>query len=299
MHRIVALLAILCSLIASGLTGAVAQEATPAANPALTSYPELMVNITDQGFEVDKTDVPAGYVLVTITNSTKAGTSAGILGPGAGQTMDDLKQAAATPQATDEIPPFLYDATILGGPGDVEPGQSAQVLINIPAGDWAVFGEGDQPPTFITATDGADSNTTVPAADATLEMGDFFFSGLSEGVSSGQAIWEVTNTGKQPHMLVLAQVPDGTTEQQVIDTFTSEQTGTPVAGAMNPNDATFLSTGVLLLSSGETMYLPTNLDAGTYMALCFVTDPATGQPHIMEGMISVFEVSGASATPAA
>jgi hypothetical protein len=100
-------------------------------------------------------------------------------------------------------------------------------------------------------------------------------------------------------MVVLAKVPEGTTEQQVLDTFTTEQTGTPVAGALDPNQAQFSSTGVLLLSSGETMYLPTNFDAGTYVALCFVTDPATGQPHVMEGMVSVFQIGEGTATPAA
>jgi hypothetical protein len=297
MRRIGVFVAILCSLIVTSLTSALAQDATPTTDPALAKYPDFEVTITDSSFDVSTNQVSAGYVLLTVTNSTSTATSAGILGPGAGQTMDDLTQAAATPAAGEDFPPFLYEATVLGGPGDVDPGQSAQILVNIPAGDWAVFGEGDQPPTFFSAVEDADSNTTAPDADFTLELGDFYFAGPSEGVPSGSAIWEVTNTGKQPHMVVLAKVPDGTTEQQVLDTFTAEQSGTPVPGALDPNQAQFSSTGVLLLSSGETMYLPTSFDAGTYVALCFVTDPATGQPHVMEGMVSVFQIGEGTATP--
>jgi hypothetical protein len=295
---IAALLTVLCSLVVTGLTEVSAQESTPTANPALTGYPELNVTITDQALEVDKTEVPAGYVLLNVTNSSASANSAGVLGPGPGKTMSDLQQAASTPTSDEALPPFLYDAVVLGGPGDVEPGETAHVLLNIPAGDWAVFPEENQAPTMIISAEGAESNTTAPIADVTLEMGDFYFSGLTDGVPAGQGIWAVTNTGKQPHMLVLANVPDGTTEQHVIDTFTTEMTGTPVAGAMDPNAAQFLSTGVILLSSGESMYVPTDLQDGTYMALCFVTDPATGQPHIMEGMVSVFQVGGATATPA-
>lgn len=49
--------------------------------------------------------------------------------------------------------------------------------------------------------------------------------------------------------------------------------------------------------SGQTMFMPVTFDAGTYMAVCFVEDPATGLPHLMEGMISVVQVGGGVATP--
>jgi hypothetical protein len=284
-------------MLISGAAIAVAQDATPSSS-MLSGYPELKVTITDDAVPVDKTEVPAGYVLLTVTNSSKDSNSAGVLGPAPGKTMADLQQAAATPPASpDGFPPFLYDATILGGPGEIQPGESAQALLKIPAGDWAVFPEGNQPPAMISAVEGADSNTTDPTADVTVEAGDFFFSGFSDGVQAGQQLWAITNTGKQPHMLVLAKVPDGTTEQQILDLMTSQDTGTPVPGALKESDAQFIPTGILLLSSAETMWLPTNLDAGTYAALCFVTDPATGQPHVMEGMVSVFQVGGVTATP--
>jgi hypothetical protein len=296
MHRAFAFLAVLCSCLMSGLGVAVAQQAAPA-NPALSGFPELTVTITDEALQVDKTEIPDGYVLLNVINNSKDSNSAGLLGPGPGRTMDDLKQAAATPEADGEIPPFLYEATVLGGPGDIEAGQSAQVVVNVPAGDWAVFAEGSQPPAMISAKQTSESSTTPPTADAKIELGDFYFNGLSEGMKPGPQVWEVTNTGKQIHMMVVGKVPEGTTEQQVIDTFTQEDTGTPVAGALQDSDFQPSGTGVLLVSSGQTIYVPADLEAGTYVALCFVTDPQTHKVHAMEGMVSVFQVGGGSATP--
>jgi len=300
MTRVLTAFGVLCFLLIGSLGVVSAQDATPTATSAFADYPQLAVTITDDAFEVDNTDIPTGYLALMVTNQTESELSAALLGPKEGQTMDDLMQAAATPQATDEVPAFLYDAVILGGPQDVPPGGSAEVLINVTAGDWVVFGDGDQPPTFLTASESDQSVTEAPDADVQIDMADFAFEGL-DGDVAGSGLWEITNTGEQPHMLVMTGVPEGTTEQQVLNALMSEEGGTPAADALNPEDLRFVSEGVLLLSSGQTMYLPVSLDAGTYVAICFVTDPDTGQLHAMEGMIKTFTVSGGSsmATPQA
>jgi hypothetical protein len=282
--------------------GAFAQEATPAApsvpaTPEVPGYPTLNIFVTDSAIEISVNPIPSGYVLLNVTNNSKDETGAGILGPGEGQTMDELIATAATPPADPGgFPPFLYDATILGGPGTLQPGQSAQALVNIPAGDWAVFSEGSQPPAFIKAVESPDANTTAPAAALTLTLGDFYFGGM-DAVASGSQIWEVTNEGAQPHMVDIAKVPDGTTVDQLIATILTIDAGTPTTGALTMDQIQDLSYGVFLLSKGQTMYLPLTLEAGTYAVLCFVTDPATGKPHAMEGMINVFTTGGAAATP--
>ncbi len=43
-------------------------------------------------------------------------------------------------------------------------------------------------------------------------------------------------------------------------------------------------------SGGVTAWYSTNFEPGTHGALCFITDPETGLPHVMLGMIEVFEV---------
>ena len=279
-----------------------AQEATAVTaegttGPALPGYPELDVTVTDNAIQVSSTQVPAGFVLLNVTNAGKEEAEAGVLGPGEGQTMDELMAAAATPPADPEgFPPFLYTATILGGPGNVLPGKSAQALVNIPAGDWVVFPAGPQPPAPITAVEGSDSNTTPPDASLTLTLGDFYFAGL-DSVAAGPQIWKVTNEGEQPHMVVMAKVPAGTTVDQVIATAQSQESGTPAAGALPIDQIQDLPDGVILLSKGQTMYLPLTVGEGTFAILCFVTDPASGQPHVMQGMINIFTTSAGAATP--
>jgi len=278
------------TVLTFGSPAALAQDATPAPS-ALDGYPELDVSITDSGVELSATEVPAGLVRLRVTNNSSDENGAAVLGPGPGETMDDLQAAAATPTTSEEFPPFFYTATIPGGPGSLLPGVSAEALISVPAGDWVVFTEGDQDPAFFSTVDGPDSRTDPPMADSSVDLGDFYFGGLQD-VSGGQQLWQVTNSGKQPHMLVLVGVPDGTTGDQVMATMMSEDTGTPAANALTDSDFRSLDTsGVLLISSGQSVWLPVNLDPGTYVALCFVTDPNTGQPHIMQGMFTVFTIA--------
>lgn len=275
------------------LPSVLAQSATPGAaavSSALTRYPVLAVTITDKGYDLSTDKVPAGYVLFSVTNKTSNPAGAAVLGPAKGQTMDDMMKAAATPAPDNGFPAFLYHATILGGPGDAAPDSTTYALLNIPAGDWVVFGEGNQPPTPFTAAKAGKSNTTEPKADAEVVFGDFKFEGLDK-LKAGERLWKITNKGAQPHMLAMAKVPAGTTEDQVLTTVMSEGSATPVTGSIPMDQVQFLNDGVLLLSTGQTMWLPINLDAGTYAAVCFVTDPSNGKPHAMEGMIKVFTIS--------
>lgn len=286
------------AVLAVNRYGTFAQDATPGSTPAsespeMSAYPQLDVAITDSELQVSMTTVPAGWVLLNVTNSSSDEAGAGVIGPGAGQTMDDLMAAAATPPADpNAFPPFLYEATILGGPGGMSPGQSAQALLNIPAGDWAVFPEGNQPPVFITSAESADSNTTAPAPNLKIQLVDFAFGGFTN-VKAGPQIWEITSLGSQPHMLAMSKVPDGTTIAQVLNAFTAMDMGTPSPGGLSEDQIQSVPYGVLLLSSGQTMYLPVTLDTSTYLVMCFVNDPNTGMLHVMEGMIAVFKATQA------
>ena len=153
-----------------------------------------------------------------------------------------------------------------------------------------MFPEGNQPPVFITSAESADSNTTAPNPDLKIQLVDFAFGGFSN-VKSGPQIWEITSLGLQPHMLTMSKVPDGTTVAQVLNTFMAMDMGTPSPDALTEDQFQNVPDGVLLLSTGQTMYLPITLDPSTYVVLCFVTDPNTGMPHVMEGMVAVFKTT--------
>ena len=277
-----------------GLGSALAQG-----TPAALAYPELKVTITDQALQASATAIPAGFVLLTVVNHSKVASSVGVLGPGPGQTMADLQREAATPTPSNAFPPFLYTATILGGPGEVPPGATGQAILRVPAGQWVVFPEGNQRVAFFTATAGTPASQAPPSAAVTITEVDFAFGGYDVPIAAGKQVWAVRNQGTQPHMLVLGRVPPGTTVAQVLQAASLPPNATPPPGALKPSDFHEVSpAGVILQSRGTTVWPLLDLPAGHYAALCFVTDPRNGEIHAMEGMVAVFDVGGAG-TPVA
>jgi hypothetical protein len=45
------------------------------------------------------------------------------------------------------------------------------------------------------------------------------------------------------------------------------------------------------MNPGYTNWAVLDLEAGDYLAICFVPDPATGQPHFALGMVMPFTVA--------
>ena len=77
--------------------GASAQGTTPVADLGL---PEIKITMTEAGFQVSPSETPAGWTLVTFTNSSNEEEDAPdlMLLP-AGMTADDVVNALATPEA--------------------------------------------------------------------------------------------------------------------------------------------------------------------------------------------------------
>lgn len=283
----------LAAMLGGGtLTGAAAQG-TPI---SVAAYPELKVTIVDdpktgQAFKVDRTTIPAGYVLVTAINQSKDGSSVGLIGPAPGQTMQELMNEAATPEASNaQFPSFFYHATLPGGPAPVNPGGTAQAIVQLTAGDWGLWGgsESANPnPVFITATAGG-ATQPEPKASVTITEVDFAFGGMSAAIPAGKQTWKVVNTGTQPHMLSLSQVPAGTTLAQVLAAVSAPPNATPAAGSLTQQDFHDVG-GIILQSPGTTAWALLDLPKGRYTATCFMTDPRNGEPHAMEGMVAVFD----------
>jgi hypothetical protein len=275
--------------------GALAQ-ATPAA-PDLSAYPEVKVTFTDAAVTLSTDTVPSGLVLITASNqlspSNSGGGGSSVVGPPAGMSMADFLTAAhpaATPGAEQGLPPIAYQAVILGGPGNIDLGQTGQAIVNIPEGQWAVTGAGNQPFAMLTATPSTSGAMAEPNAAVTITEIDFSFAGF-DSVPAGPQVWKVVHKGTQPHMLVLIGVPAGTTLDQVMALINSPENGTPMPGGLDPSKIMDVG-GVDLQSAGTTVWPVLDLSAGRYVALCFVGDPnKDGEPHVMEGMISIFDAA--------
>jgi hypothetical protein len=78
----------------------------------------------------------------------------------------------------------------------------------------------------------------------------------------------------------LLKLANGKSAQDVLTFFQKQQGPPPFADAG----------GMGALTPGMSGWLKLNLTSGNYVALCFVPDPKTGQPHFALGMMTTFTV---------
>jgi hypothetical protein len=303
MHRLLALVAALLALFGGSLVAASPQDATPAAFPSAVGYPELQVRATETSFELPS-QVAAGWWLVTLENATAQDTAFTLMGPAPGETMADLQRAMATPTAG--APPWFYRATLLGGPS-APAGQRAQVLLDLPPGDWLVLprpGTSQAPvPLVVTAGTGTPPPAAEePTAAVGVQVTEYAVTGVPPMLPSGPQIWQVTNGGQQPHELYLYRVPETLSAEQVVALASLPEDATPPPGVPGFDQLVEVG-GVTPLSGGQTVGPVVDLAPGTYLAASFLPEEATGQLDAARGMFALFAVGDGTApitaTPAA
>jgi len=290
--RKVALTLLFLAFSLGPVVGVSAQGATPAAvaSPfAGMGYQELRIVATDTAFQAPA-QATAGLTLLTIENQSSNDASVTLGGPKEGQTMDELMQTLATP-SPQGFPSAFYEIKLTGGP-TAKPGETKQVLIDLTEGDWAAFGEANQAPAFITVTAAKGAAPAEPTADLSIEAKEFDFPGFPDQITAGDHLMKVTNTGKQPHIVIISTAPEGMTTMDYINFLSALMSGTPpAAGTPTFDESAFQGVdGLEALSSGMTAWMPLHLDPGTYVVACFVGDKDTGVPHAAEGMAKVFTV---------
>ncbi|HET8522047.1 MAG TPA: hypothetical protein VFL82_02370 [Thermomicrobiales bacterium] len=288
-----------------------AQGATPAGGSALAGLgvPEVSIKITDAGFEGVPDQLSAGWVLLTVENDSQLTGETGdanFVMPPAGTTADDVRALFAPPSATpaaasasptgdggEQLPEWLYQAAWAGA-ALVPYNQTVSSLIELTPGDWIVTNDSPGAPyqlPTVKVTGDAGSPTPAPAitADVTVELAEFAFGGVQNGVPAGKHVWKFSNIGKQPHIMVIGKGPEGLTMDQIMTMMSLPEGATPPPDfPYKESDFDFAEPGIGALSPGKTSYAEMDLEAGTYFALCFVTDPKSGMPHAMLGMIAIF-----------
>ncbi len=297
MRRLLLVL-VLLALAMLGPGPIAAQNATPVppdSDLAALGYPDLLVRVNGDAFEMPETTVAAGRTLIRLENVGEESWHGFMLRVPEDvtdeQIADDLGPEAEAP------PAWLFEATYPGFPGETEPGQTHVALVDLTPGRYLVLGDTVQPFLVVgeAATPGATPEAALPIIDGTVELFDFNFA-FPETVAAGRQRWAVTNTGEQPHELLLARSPEPVTVEQVMELMASEsEEATPTGG--DPSFGDFEPVGGIgWLSPGATAWTEVDLEPGTYVALCFVFDPATGLPHVAMGMVATFTVGEADVT---
>jgi hypothetical protein len=137
---------------------------------------------------------------------------------------------------------------------------------------WVLVEEGD----YLLVDETPDLPVEAPEGAITVEaaMVDFAFELSETTVPADQPlVFEATNMGEYPHELVIVQLPDGATVDQVLE------------GSVNFEEIAFF--GATYSEGGEPApdLVLSGLPAGTYTLVCFVDIP-DGIPHVARGMVA-------------
>jgi len=132
-----------------------------------------------------------------------------------------------------------------------------------------------------------------PAAPAssviTVTGSDYKFAG-PDTVNAGLVTFRLTNTGKEPHQMVVFRIDSGKTMADVQAMMMKPDA--PVPGFLA------FPIGVSVIVPGDTGNATATLPAGQYVMACFIASP-DGSPHLAKGMVHPFVVVANTTAPAA
>jgi hypothetical protein len=283
----------------SGFT-ALAQDSygTPAAGGA---YPTVAYTAKEYAFDGPAT-FAGGLTEVSLTNNGTMTHHGMFMLLNEGKTIADLGAAAAK----NGIAGLLSVAVSVGGPASIDPGLSTSVVIDFKPGNYVlvcVIPDADGVPHMakgmalpITVTAAPATQPAAPTADLAVELADFKFVNLPAATKAGKQIWAVSNKGAQVHELAIFKLAEGVSAEQAIAMMsaseatpmpgmegTPETAASPAAAPSGPPPLVDVA-GFAPVSPGYSGWALLDLEAGNYLALCFVPDTATGKPHFMLGM---------------
>jgi plastocyanin len=89
--------------------------------------------------------------------------------------------------------------------------------------------------------------------------------------------------------MYLIKTPQLVTMDQVMQLLQLPENATPPAGVPNPADFQDVG-GMTIMSAGRTAWMAFDLQPGYYVAICFIPDKVSHQPHAALGMVSPFTV---------
>jgi hypothetical protein len=305
MRRFVILSFLLFSLVAGSMGTANAQGISTAFDDSLLrqlDYPEIEINVGPDGLE-SPAELEEGWYLITLSAPEPYVGYLDIMIPPAGleeSTMTELALGAGR----DDL--ALADWEYVGGTNTFDLGVPVSFAAYLRPGDYQVAASYYVPdngseeimklnPLTVMPTNNDEVSpeaNNAPDAAITLEMtDDLQYIVTPDEVAAGPQVWKFENTGTEhSHHVVMMKIPDGTTAQDIIGTYSSLMTGTPPAEnsiVMQMEGAAYAA----LQSGGYTTYVGLDLEPGTYAVLCFIINHHTGQPHLLDGMATVFTVA--------
>ncbi len=247
----------------------------------------------DYNFKIPAT-VNAGLMVVNFVNDGKEPHELSFLRINDGVTVQQFKTALEKDPATSSslIKRHSGMATIM-------PGQSERAVVNLDPGQYVLscfvespnglphFVEGMYTPFKVVGNTNA-GQATQPTADGDAIIKNFTFT--LPTLHAGTVILRVTNQDPMAHEMNILKLADGKTVDDVRQ-FLHQKKGPPPLDTKQYGTAPYTYAGGMQpLEHGMTAWIELSLQAGNYVAVCFVPDPNTHMSHVDEGMIKGFTV---------
>lgn len=312
MRRVLGVLLLSFAVMAGSIGVAFAQDVEMAFSEEKLrelGLPLIRIEVGEDGIDAPST-LEEGIYLIELIPADEYMVWMDIVIPPDGVEHEELIEQAMYAASYDSILPGW---TFLGGSNTFGVGVPTLFAIEIPAGEYHIAGSYfipdsneevmDLVPLSVTgsATPVAGASPQAspvvggrPQADVMLEMtDDLLYIVTPDPVPAGPQLWELVNTGMHHHHhMVMYGVPEGTTPDDIIDGYMPLFEGEEPA-----EDSIIMQMAPMgyaaLQSGGSTTWNEFDLEPGTYAILCFISD--TGdledwQPHLLDGMITIFEV---------
>jgi len=252
----------------------------------IAKLPVITVTTYDDSFAMPVT-IPAKLTVVKLVNAGPQPHQAtfGRIKPGV--TVDQVLAAA---KRGSSALPYLFSALdFAGGPGGISPHGQQETILKLRPGHYVALcfvpGPDGMPhyqmgmiTPFTVTTASGQAPTSEPTADVVVRLVNFGFV-MPANVRKGELV-KVVNQANEVHEMAIVQPAPGKTVQDIL--AWANKPGAPFPFLFEG--------GISPIAPGSTEWLMLSLNPGRYVTFCFVTDPATGKPHIMLGMISPFTV---------
>jgi uncharacterized cupredoxin-like copper-binding protein len=275
---------------------------TPEAEAEAATINDVTFTAVEYSFDAPES-VPAGWTRITIENQGELPHDIMLFKVEEGRTMDDV-MAALEAEGPPEWAEFF-------GSTSAQAGASNWFATNLTPGPYIYlsFGESEEGPPdaaqgmmgtlTVTEATGPVADDAPIDADASIELVDYQFI-VNGTLTAGEQVLRVINTGSELHEVIFFKLREGRTiddfwallEQEMGDESVPDEGETPDEGEM-PDDDEMPGdfAGAIFLSPGIVTYVTQELEAGTYILVCFIPSPTHDmQPHAMLGMIQEITV---------
>lgn len=263
-------------------TTAGASGAATASAPA--AMPHLTAKATKRGINVKGTDgLRAGRVRLTVKGPATVEFVGFDEGYGPDEFVADVNKCPPDKCNVKALRRAIDNTTIIGG---TTAGDGTIVFPR--AGTYAPFSVGERGVVVGRSfrVSGPPRKTKAPRVDGSIiAKKGLVWGGASSLPADGRLLFKNRRSAGVPHFVEMQQVVEGTTADQVLESFQAGPAGPPP-----PFLEGHLITGSL--SAGQSMTVDYDLPPGHYAVMCFFPDPDTkGMPHAFMGMIRIIELT--------